>query len=226
MVVPDWFIKLLESLGLRESEAKQLAKKLAAAQEEQRQLKAESRDRVKEIEKLESECIRLKSEFDSRTGASKNEYAILLEDAINQLENFKKLQGVAAKHFNVVNSMVMGYKLLDDAIKHPSKLDELGITSDNVKMMLEDLEADLKEAGTINAPSVESEKNAARVENFYNQYFNNAPAVAENTNVAVEAPAPENADDAAAARINELFNKHFGEENAAAEKQENKLEVN
>ena len=87
MVVPDWFIKLLESLGLRESEAKQLAKKLAAAQEEQRQLKAESRDRVKEIEKLESECIRLKSEFDSRTGASKNEYAILLEDAINQLEN-------------------------------------------------------------------------------------------------------------------------------------------
>ena len=54
MVVPDWFIKLLESLGLRESEAKQLAKKLAAAQEEQRQLKAESRDRVKEIEKLES----------------------------------------------------------------------------------------------------------------------------------------------------------------------------
>lgn len=87
MVAPDWFLKLLEALGLRESEAKKEARKKAENEEEIRGVRSAMDELEKRAEDLIAELMLLKKKFETSQGAIKDITAAKIRDVSTRYNN-------------------------------------------------------------------------------------------------------------------------------------------
>ena len=125
MVAPDWFLKLLEALGLRESEAKKEQRKKAENEEAIRGVRSAMDDLEKRAEDLIAELMVLKNKFEKSTGAIKDITAAKIRDVSTRYQNLNNELAALEKVLRGRGAIEDANRITSIASKHLSIIAEI-----------------------------------------------------------------------------------------------------
>lgn len=192
MVAPDWFLKLLEALGLRESEAKKEARKKAENEEAIRGVRSDMDDLEKRAEDLIAELMVLKNKFEKSTGAIKDITAAKIRDVSNRYKNLSSELAALEKVLRGRGAIEDANRITSIAFKHQSIITEIEEAIASKEIALDDLKVMDKLTNELEGTS------AAVGNDETTQMMNEILGIEEPAKTAAE-PAPAEAAPAAAA---------------------------
>lgn len=193
MVAPDWFLKLLEALGLRESEAKKDARKKAENEEAIRSVRSAMDDLEKRAEDLIAELMVLKNKFEKSTGAIKDITAAKIRDVSNRYKNLTSELAALEKVLRGRGAIEDANRITSIAFKHQSIIAEIEEAIASKEIALDDLKVMDKLTNELEGTS------AAVGNDETTQMMNEILGIEKPAEVAPAAAAPAEAAPAAAA---------------------------
>ena len=90
MTAPECIIKIFTIFGLKDSEEKQLKRRIAASEERIRAIKQQADNIVSEIKSIEAECREAKADYDSMQGIARETARIRLDSLLNARKRFSE----------------------------------------------------------------------------------------------------------------------------------------
>lgn len=100
MVLPDFLIRLLEILHLKDSEETKLKKRIAQCDENIRSLNQGLEGQVKAIKDMEAEFRELKAQYDTSSGPVRETLAVRMKNILKQRERMGEQRQMAEQQMN------------------------------------------------------------------------------------------------------------------------------
>ena len=187
MVLPDFLIRLLEILHLKDSEETKLKKRIALCDESIRSLNQELEKQMKVIRDLESEFRDLKKQYDVANGAVRETLAVRMKNILKQRERMNEQRQMAAQQLDAETLVQHNLTLQLEHRQHPDNHDLEEIRDEKL-----DIIDDLKEqAKTIEELEKTTLKKTAEKEEDFDKAFQAAEDEFKDVDLSFSAPEPE-----------------------------------
>ena len=123
MVLPDFLIRLLEILHLKDSEETKLKKRIAQCDENIRSLNQGLEGQVKAIKDMEQEFLELKKQYDTASGAVRETLAVRMKNILKQRERMGEQRQMAEQQMNAEMLVRHNLQLQLEHRQHPDNHD-------------------------------------------------------------------------------------------------------
>lgn len=100
MTAPQFIINLFTFLGLKDSEEKQLKRRIAASEEKICSIKQQADNIVVEIKSIETECRKAKADYDSLQGVARETARIRLDSLLKARDRFSERNDLLDQQLN------------------------------------------------------------------------------------------------------------------------------
>lgn len=100
MTAPECIIKIFTIFGLKDSEEKQLKRRIAASEERISAIKQQADNIVSEIKSIEAECREAKADYDSMQGIARETARIRLDSLLNARKRFSERNTLLDQELN------------------------------------------------------------------------------------------------------------------------------
>ena len=119
MVMPDFLIKLLELLHLKDSEATKLKKRIAQCDENIRSLNQGLERQIKDIKDLEAEFRELKVQYDASNGPVRETLAVRMKNILKQRDRMGEQRQMSEQQMDAEMLVRHNLVLQLEHIQHP-----------------------------------------------------------------------------------------------------------
>ena len=187
MVLPDFLIRLLEILHLKDSEETKLKKRIAQCDENIRSLNQGLEDQVKVIKDLEAEFRELKAQYDVSSGPVRETLAVRMKNILKQHERMGEQRQMAAQQMNAEMLVRHNLVLQLEHRQHPDNHDLEEIRDEKM-----DIIDDLKEqAKTIEQLEKTTLKKTEEIDEDFDKALQAAEDEFKDVDLSFSAPKPE-----------------------------------
>ena len=187
MVLPDFLIRLLEILHLKDSEETKLKKRIAQCDENIRSLNQGLEGQVKVIKDLEAECRELKAQYDVSSGPVRETLAVRMKNILKQRERMGEQRQMAEQQMNAEMLVRHNLTLQLEHRQHPDNHDLEEIRDEKL-----DIIDDLKEqAKTIEELEKTTMKKSSEKDEDFEKAFQAAEDEFKDVDLSFSAPKPE-----------------------------------
>ena len=187
MVLPDFLIRLLEILHLKDSEEKKLEKRIAQCDENIRSLNQGLEEQVKAIKDMEAEFRELKAQYDTSSGPVRETLAVRMKNILKQRERMGERRQIAEQQMNAEMLVRHNLKLQLEHRQHPDNHDLEEIRDEKI-----DIIDDLKEqAKTIEELEKTTLKKSSEKDEDFEKAFQAAEDEFKDVDLSFSAPKPE-----------------------------------
>ena len=187
MVLPDFLIRLLEILHLKDSEETKLKKRIAQCDENIRSLNQGLEGQVKVIKDLEAEFRELKAQYDVSSGPVRETLAVRMKNILKQRERMGEQRQMAEQQMNAEMLVRHNLTLQLEHRQHPDNHDLEEIRDEKL-----DIIDDLKEqAKTIEELEKTTMKKSSEKDEDFEKAFQAAEDEFKDVDLSFSAPKPE-----------------------------------
>ncbi|MBO4527576.1 MAG: hypothetical protein J5743_08115 [Victivallales bacterium] len=187
MVLPDFLIRLLEILHLKDSEEKKLKKRIAQCDENIRSLNQGLEGQVKAIKDMEAEFRELKAQYDTSSGPVRETLAVRMKNILKQRERMGEQRQMAEQQMNAEMLVRHNLTLQLEHRQHPDNHDLEEIRDEKL-----DIIDDLKEqAKTIEELEKTTMKKSSEKDEDFEKAFQAAEDEFKDVDLSFSAPKPE-----------------------------------
>ena len=187
MVLPDFLIRLLEILHLKDSEEKKLKKRIAQCDENIRSLNQGLEGQVKAIKDMEAEFRELKAQYDVSSGPVRETLAVRMKNILKQRERMGEQRQMAEQQMNAEMLVRHNLTLQLEHRQHPDNHDLEEIRDEKL-----DIIDDLKEqAKTIEELEKTTMKKSSEKDEDFEKAFQAAEDEFKDVDLSFSAPKPE-----------------------------------
>ena len=187
MVLPDFLIRLLEILHLKDSEETKLKKRIAQCDENIRSLNQGLEGQVKVIKDLEAEFRELKAQYDTSSGPVRETLAVRMKNILKQRERMGEQRQMAEQQMNAEMLVRHNLTLQLEHRQHPDNHDLEEIRDEKL-----DIIDDLKEqAKTIEELEKTTMKKSSEKDEDFEKAFQAAEDEFKDVDLSFSAPKPE-----------------------------------
>ena len=187
MVLPDFLIRLLEILHLKDSEEKKLKNRIAQCDENIRSLNQGLENQVKAIKDMEAEFLELKTQYDTASGAVRETLAVRMKNILKQRERMSEQRQMAAQQMNAEMLVRHNLVLQLEHRQHPDNHDLEEIRDEKM-----DIIDDLKEqAKTIEQLESMTLKKTEKIDEDFDKALQAAEDEFKDVDLSFSAPKPE-----------------------------------
>ena len=191
MVLPDFLIRLLEILHLKDSEETKLKKRIAQCDENIRSLNQGLEGQVKVIKDLEAEFRELKAQYDVSSGPVRETLAVRMKNILKQRERMGEQRQMAEQQMNAEMLVRHNLTLQLEHRQHPDNHDLEEIRDEKL-----DIIDDLKEqAKTIEELEKTTMKKSSEKDEDFEKAFQAAEDEFKDVDLSFSAPKPEKKDE-------------------------------
>ena len=187
MVLPDFLIRLLEILHLKDSEETKLKKRIAQCDENIRSLNQGLEGQVKAIKDMEAEFRELKAQYDVSSGPVRETLAVRMKNILKQRERMGEQRQMAEQQMNAEMLVRHNLTLQLEHRQHPDNHDLEEIRDEKL-----DIIDDLKEqAKTIEELEKTTMKKSSEKDEDFEKAFQAAEDEFKDVDLSFSAPKPE-----------------------------------
>ena len=187
MVLPDFLIRLLEILHLKDSEETKLKKRIAQCDENIRSLNQGLEGQVKAIKDMEAEFRELKAQYDTSSGPVRETLAVRMKNILKQRERMSEQRQMAAQQMNAEMLVRHNLVLQLEHRQHPDNHDLEEIRDEKM-----DIIDDLKEqAKTIEELEKTTLKKTAEIDEDFDKALQAAEDEFKDVDLSFSVPKPE-----------------------------------
>ena len=187
MVLPDFLIRLLEILHLKDSEETKLKKRIAQCDENIRSLNQGLESQVKAIKDMEAEFRELKAQYDTSSGPVRETLAVRMKNILKQRERMGEQRQMAEQQMNAEMLVRHNLTLQLEHRQHPDNHDLEEIRDEKL-----DIIDDLKEqAKTIEELEKTTMKKSSEKDEDFEKAFQAAEDEFKDVDLSFSAPKPE-----------------------------------
>ena len=187
MVLPDFLIRLLEILHLKDSEETKLKKRIAQCDENIRSLNQGLEGQVKAIKDMEAEFRELKAQYDTSSGPVRETLAVRMKNILKQRERMGEQRQMAEQQMNAEMLVRHNLTLQLEHRQHPDNHDLEEIRDEKL-----DIIDDLKEqAKTIEELEKTTMKKSSEKDEDFEKAFQAAEDEFKDVDLSFSAPKPE-----------------------------------
>ena len=187
MVLPDFLIRLLEILHLKDSEETKLKKRIAQCDENIRSLNQGLEGQVKAIKDMEAEFRELKAQYDTSSGPVRETLAVRMKNILKQRERMGEQRQMAAQQMKAEMLVRHNLTLQLEHRQHPDNHDLEEIRDEKM-----DIIDDLKEqAKTIEDLEKTTLKKTAEIDEDFDKALQAAEDEFKDVDLSFSAPKPE-----------------------------------
>ena len=137
MTAPQFIINLFIFLGLKDSEEKQLKRRIAASEEKIRLIKQQADNIVVEIKSIETECREAKADYDSLQGVARETARIRLDSLLKARNRFSERNDLLDQQLNAEMLILQNLRLRMDNLHSRS-----AVEIEEIKIEKQDLVAE------------------------------------------------------------------------------------
>ena len=123
MVLPDFLIRLLEILHLKDSELTKMKKLIAQCDENIRSLNHGLEQQVKQIKDLEEQFKELKVQYDAASGPVRETLAVRMKNILKQRERMGEQRQMSEQQLEAESLARHNYMLQLEYLQHPDNHD-------------------------------------------------------------------------------------------------------
>ena len=187
MVLPDFLIRLLEILHLKDSEETKLKKRIAQCDENIRSLNQGLEGQVKAIKDMEAEFRELKAQYDTSSGPVRETLAVRMKNILKQRERMGEQRQMADQQMNAEMLVRHNLTLQLEHRQHPDNHDLEEIRDEKL-----DIIDDLKEqAKTIEELEKTTLKKTAEIDEDFDKALQAAEDEFKDVDLSFSVPKPE-----------------------------------
>ena len=187
MVLPDFLIKLLELLHLKDSEATKLKKRIAQCDENIRSLNQGLERQIKDIKDLEAEFRELKVQYDASNGPVRETLAVRMKNILKQRDRMGEQRQMSEQQMDAEMLVRHNLVLQLEHIQHPDNHDLEEIRDEKL-----DIIADMKDQQkTIEELEKTTMKKTSEKEEDFDKAFQEAADEFKDVDLSFSAPEPE-----------------------------------
>ena len=187
MVLPDFLIRLLEILHLKDSEETKLKKRIAQCDENIRSLNQGLEGQVKAIKDMEAEFRELKAQYDTSSGPVRETLAVRMKNILKQRERMGEQRQMAEQQMNAEMLVRHNLTLQLEHRQHPDNHD-----LEEIRDAKLDIIDDLKEqAKTIEELEKTTMKKSSEKDEDFEKAFQAAEDEFKDVDLSFSAPKPE-----------------------------------
>ena len=187
MVLPDFLIRLLEILHLKDSEETKLKKRIAQCDENIRSLNQGLEGQVKAIKDMEAEFRELKAQYDVSSGPVRETLAVRMKNILKQRERMGEQRQMAEQQMNAEMLVRHNLTLQLEHRQHPDNHDLEEIRDEKLDI-IDDLN---EQAKTIDELEQTKMKKSSEKDEDFEKAFQAAEDEFKDVDLSFSAPKPE-----------------------------------